>query len=158
MTCLILSTAVQCRQSKARKTLPVPVGERHRQGLGSVSDHRTYHTPFRTTRKQHGQRGPKMKWSGAETAKNGRKYSKKVSGAGSHCRGRRFESDQVHHVGASFVSLAPTYFISQSALTPLLLLSKPQPLHWVAVWGHRFAAVLFFSWKISFLTVPSTSE
>ena len=32
------------------------------------------------------------------------------------------------HVGASFVSLAPTYFISQSALTPLLLLSKSQPL------------------------------
>ena len=32
------------------------------------------------------------------------------------------------HIGASFVSLAPTYFISQSALTPLLLLSKSQPL------------------------------
>ena len=39
-----------------------------------------------------------MKWSGAETAKNGRKYSKKVSGAGSHCGGRRFESDQVHQI------------------------------------------------------------
>ena len=32
------------------------------------------------------------------------------------------------HIGASFVSLAPTYFISQSALTPLLLLSKSQSL------------------------------
>ena len=96
MTCLILSTAVQCRQSKARKTLPVPVGERHRQGLGSVSDHRTYHTPFRTTRKQHGQRGLKMKWSGAETAKNNRKHSEKVPGACSHRRGQGFESLQVH--------------------------------------------------------------
>ena len=33
-----------------------------------------------------------------------------------------------HHVGASFVSLAPTFFKSQSALTSLLLLSKPDPL------------------------------
>ena len=32
------------------------------------------------------------------------------------------------HVGASFVSLAPTFFKSQSALTSLLLLSKPDPL------------------------------
>ena len=87
MTCLILSTEVQCRQLEAWKTLPVPVGERHRQGLGSVSDHRTHHTPLWTTRKQHGQRGPKMKWSGAETAKNGRKCSKKVPGAGSHSYG-----------------------------------------------------------------------
>ena len=98
MTCLIPSSEVQCRQSEARKTLPIPVGKRRWQGLGSVSDHRTYHTPLRTTRKQHGQRGPKMKWIRAETAKNGRKYSEKVSGAGSHCRGRRFESDQVHHM------------------------------------------------------------
>ena len=32
------------------------------------------------------------------------------------------------HVGAGFVSLAPTFFKSQSALAPLLLLSKPDPL------------------------------
>lgn len=32
------------------------------------------------------------------------------------------------HVGASFISLAPTFFKSQSALMPLLLLSKAQPL------------------------------
>ena len=31
------------------------------------------------------------------------------------------------HVGASAISLAPTYFISQSALILLLLLSKPDP-------------------------------
>lgn len=96
MTCFILLSEVQCRQSEIWKTLPVPVGKRHRQGLGSVSDHRPHHTPPRTTRKQHGQRGPKMKWSGAETAKNGRKCSKKVSGACSHPRGRGFESHQVH--------------------------------------------------------------
>ena len=44
-----------------------------------------------------------------------------------------------HHVGASFVSLAPTFFKSQSALTPLLLLSKPDPL-WLGsglVFGER---------------------
>ena len=33
-----------------------------------------------------------------------------------------------HHVGASFVSLAPTFFKSQSALTPLLLLFSRDPL------------------------------
>ena len=32
------------------------------------------------------------------------------------------------HVGASYGSLAPTYFICQSALTPLLLLSKQNQL------------------------------
>ena len=37
-------------------------------------------------------------------------------------------------VGASFVSLAPTYFISQSALMPLLLLSKSNPLRWALIW------------------------
>ncbi len=33
-------------------------------------------------------------------------------------------SPSVHHIGASFVSLAPTFFKSQSALTPLLLLFR----------------------------------
>ena len=41
---------------------------------------------------------------------------------------RGFESHPLRHVGASYVSLAPTFFKSQSALTPLLLLSKSQPL------------------------------
>ena len=43
-------------------------------------------------------------------------------------RGRWFESSHSDHVGASFISLAPTYFIGQSALMPLLLLSKSNPL------------------------------
>ena len=38
----------------------------------------------------------------------------------------------VRHVGASFLSLAPTFFKSQSALIPLLLLFKPQTLCWFA--------------------------
>ena len=38
------------------------------------------------------------------------------------------------HIGASFISLAPTFFKSQSALMPLLLLSKPHPLRWAAIW------------------------
>src|SRR5699024_12413699 len=45
------------------------------------------------------------------------------------------------HVGASFVSLAPTFFKSQSALAPLLLLSKPDPLPLgsglVSFWGRH---------------------
>ena len=50
----------------------------------------------------------------------------RASDSGSECWG--FESLRAYHVGASFVSLAPTYFISQSALTPLLLLSNCAPL------------------------------
>jgi len=38
------------------------------------------------------------------------------------------ESCCPHPVGASFVSLAPTFFKSQSALTPLLLLFSRDPL------------------------------
>ena len=38
-------------------------------------------------------------------------------------------------VGASFVSLAPIFFCkSQSTLTPLLLLSKSNPLRWASIW------------------------
>ena len=46
----------------------------------------------------------------------------------------RFKSCYPHHVGASFVSLAPTYFISQSTLTPPPLLSNCAPLHWARSW------------------------
>ena len=47
---------------------------------------------------------------------------------GSNGRPCRFESCCPHHVGASFVSLAPIFFKSQSALTPLLLLFSHDPL------------------------------
>ena len=40
----------------------------------------------------------------------------------------QIESGHRHHVGASFVSLAPTFFKSQSARTPLLLLFSRDPL------------------------------
>ena len=43
-------------------------------------------------------------------------------------RGRGFKSRHSDHVGASFVSLAPIFYKNQSALTPLLLLPKPDPL------------------------------
>ena len=81
---------------RGMKNAPRPCRRKTSARAGSVSDHRTYHTLLWTTRKQHGQRGPKMKWSGAETAKNGRKYSKKVSGACSHRRGRGFDPLRVH--------------------------------------------------------------
>ncbi len=45
-----------------------------------------------------------------------------------------FESLQAHHVGASCISLAPTFFKSRSALIPLLLLSNRDPLRWVRGW------------------------
>ena len=41
--------------------------------------------------------------------------------------GRGIYSVAMFHVGASCVSLAPTFFKSQSALTPLLLLSNCDP-------------------------------
>ena len=49
-----------------------------------------------------------------------------------------------HHVGASFVSLAPTFFKSQSALTPPLLLSKPDPLPLGSglVFGERYKSCI----------------
>ena len=42
------------------------------------------------------------------------------------------------------ISFDPHFFISQSALILLLLLSKSQPLRWVAIWFRRVAAFLFF--------------
>ena len=44
------------------------------------------------------------------------------------------QGDVATHVGASVISLAPTYFISQSALSLLLLLSKSNPLRWASIW------------------------
>ena len=58
---------------------------------------------------------------------------------------QEFESLHLRHVGASFVSLAPTFFISQSALTPLLLLSKSNPLRWASIW------VWVQTWKLRLL-------
>ena len=69
-----------------------------------------------------------------------------------------FESHYPYHVGASFISLAPTYFISQSALTPLLLLSNcdPLPLSFGLVLPLRGAFIAHM--KISVLTALYTSE
>ena len=66
---------------------------------------------------------------------------------GSHPRGRGFESLRVHHVRASFISLALIFCQNQSALIPLLFLSKPHPLRWAAVWcffGQGFTAFCCF--------------
>ena len=70
-----------------------------------------------------------------------------LSGAPGARRNRRAfpqksESTLLHHVGASFVSLAPTFFKSQSALTPLLLLSNCDPLG--CAWAFRPAGGFFF--------------
>ena len=61
-----------------------------------------------------------------------------------------FESRRPHHVGASYVSLAPTYFISQSALTPLLLLSKSNPLGWASILLAVFGGLFSRSKNIDF--------
>ena len=62
-------------------------------------------------------------------------------GIGRHARFRfscsnacGFESLQAHHVGASSISLAPTFFKSQSALMPLLLLFNRDSLRWIRGW------------------------
>ena len=44
---------------------------------------------------------------------------------------------QTIHARASFVSLAPTFFKSHSALAPLLLLPKTNPLRWASFWPLR---------------------
>ena len=44
------------------------------------------------------------------------------------------------------------FYKSQSAHTPLLILSKSQPLRWVVIWYRRFAAFFNFI-EISVLTV-----
>jgi len=49
-------------------------------------------------------------------------------------------------------SLLRLFYKSQSALTPLLILSKSQPLRWVVIWYRRFAAFFNFI-EISVLTV-----
>ena len=46
-------------------------------------------------------------------------------------RYRGFESHRLRHVGASCISLAPTFFKSQSALISLLLLSDRDSLRWI---------------------------
>ena len=74
------------------------------------------------------------------------------------CIIKNIDFNRPFHVGASFVSLAPTYFISQSALTPLLLLSKPDPQRWAQVWVRRCAAVLFVIERLSILTSPSSAS
>ena len=49
--------------------------------------------------------------------------------------GRGIYSVAMFHVGASVISLAPTFFFkSQSALILLLLLSKSNPLRWASIW------------------------
>ena len=65
-----------------------------------------------------------------------------------------FESLQAHHhVGASCISLAPTFFKSQSALIPLLLLSDRDSLRWI-----RGRLLTGGKTKISGLKLPDTSE
>lgn len=68
-------------------------------------------------------------------------------------RARGFESHPLRHVGASFISLAPTYFISRSALIPLLLLSDRDSLRWI-----RGRFLVRVKMKISGLKPPDTSE
>ena len=65
-------------------------------------------------------------------------------GIGRHARFRfscretcRFDPCYPHHVVASCVSLAAIFYAlhkKHHALTPLLLLSKPNPLRWASIW------------------------
>ena len=58
-----------------------------------------------------------------------------------------------HHVGASCISLAPTFFKSQSALIPLLLLSDRDSLRWI-----RGRFLTGGETKLSRMKPPDTSE
>ena len=49
--------------------------------------------------------------------------------------GRGFESLQPYHVAADAISFAAAFFKSHRSLILSRLLSKPQPLCWVAVWS-----------------------
>lgn len=52
------------------------------------------------------------------------------------------------HVGASVISLAPTFFFkSQSALILLLLLSTCDPLRWARRWWAALRAAIFRFWQ-----------
>ena len=70
--------------------------------------------------------------------------------------GRGIYSVAMFHVGASVISLAPTYFISQSALILLLLLSKSNPLRWASIWFFgtdlKVVASILFSLSIKMAT------
>ena len=77
---------------KHEKTLPFPVGAKHRKRMGSVSDHRTYHTHPRNTRKPRVQRVPKRKWMGAEKVRRLPRLSGRFLHRPSGPRGRRFKS------------------------------------------------------------------
>ena len=72
-----------------------------------------------------------------------------------------FESLQAHHVGASCISLAPTFFKSQSALIPLLLLSDRDSLRWIRgrfLTGDEIKiseSVLFFARNLDIRRLPS---
>ena len=65
----------------------------------------------------------------------------------------RFKSGCHLHVGASCISLAPTFFKSQSALIPLLLLSDRDSLRWI-----RGRFLTGGETKLSRMKPPDTSE
>ena len=78
--CLIVSVELKFTVKLHEKRSLVPVGERHRQGLGSVSDHRTYHTLLRNTRKQRDLRYSKSMRSGIKWPKITKNDWKKFAG------------------------------------------------------------------------------
>ena len=73
----------------------------------------------------------------------------------------RFKSGCHLHVGASCISLAPTFFKSQSALIPLLLLSDRDSLRWIRgrfLTGDEIKiseSVLFFARNLDIRRLPS---
>ena len=73
-------------------------------------------------------------------------------------RGRWFESSHSDHVGASCVSLAPTFLKVRARSRHCSSFPNRNRLRWVAIWVRRFAADLSRYGEISILTVPSTSE
>ena len=70
-------------------------------------------------------------------------------------RGRGFKSRHSDHVGASYASLAPTFFKVRARSRRCSSFPNCNRLRWVAIWVRCFAADLSRYGEISILTVPS---
>ena len=70
-------------------------------------------------------------------------------------RGRGFKSRHSDHVGASYASLAPTFFKVRARSRRCSSFPNRNRLRWVAIWVRHCAAVFSYRKEISILTVPS---
>ena len=87
-----LCPRVTIQTTRNTKNAPLPCRCKTSAKDGELSDHRTYHTHPRNTRKPRFQRAPKRKWIGAERVRKSSRLSGKFLHNPSGPRGRRFKS------------------------------------------------------------------